>query len=101
MPTYEFLHRQCTHEWELELSIKAPDPDVCPNCGGKEDIVRLISGGSGKGKVVLTGHELIQHIKDDAKRIEKEASQDANTYASLIGEERYHQIQTQLDRRKR
>jgi len=101
MPTYEILHRDCNHEWEVEMSIIAPDPDICPHCGGKENIVRLISGGSGKGKVVLTGDELAQHIKEDAKRIEKEATQSEKHYASLLGEERYHSMQTQMDRRRK
>jgi putative FmdB family regulatory protein len=101
MPTYEFLRKECGHEWEVEMSIKAPDPEECPQCHAKGDIIRLISGGSGKGKVVLTGNELTAKIKEDAQKIKQEAAQDANTYASLIGEERYHAIQTQMDRRRR
>jgi hypothetical protein len=99
MITYEFLHRDCKHEWEMELSITAPDPDTCPACGGKENIVRLISGGSGKGKVELYGQDLVDWVKAEAKREVKEASRDANKYANMLGEDRYHQIQTRMDRR--
>jgi hypothetical protein len=103
MPTYEFLHSKedCKHEWELEMSIKAPDPEECPQCHAKGDIIRLISGGSGKGKVVLTGNELADKVKADAQQLKRDAASDPKVYANLIGEEKYHNIQTQMDRRRR
>lgn len=102
MPTYEFIHdiQNCKHEWEEFRSILALDPTHCPKCGAEGNIVHLISGGSGKGVVELYGDELIAKCKEDAQKIKKEASKNANKYASLLGEDKYHQIQTQMDRRK-
>jgi len=103
MPTYEFLHDtiDCKHEWEDFRSITDSDPTHCPKCGIEGNIVHLVSGGSGKGVVELYGDELISKLKDDAQKIKKEASKDANKYASLLGEDRYHQIQTKMDQNKR
>ena len=103
MPTYEFLHSKedCKYEWEEELSIKAADPEECPQCHVKGDIIRLISGGSGKGKVVLTGNELAEKVKADAQQLKRDAATNPDTYANLIGPDKYHQIQTQMDRRRR
>ena len=103
MLTYEFQHQveNCNHEWELELSIKAPDPTHCPKCNKEGNIVRLISGGSGKGIVELSGHELDQKIKEDTRKFKKEVYSNEYQYASIIGENRYQEIQTSLDRRKR
>ena len=64
MPTY--LHictdKECAHEWEDFYSITEDPPQCCPKCG-KETAKRLVSGGSGKGIVELTGHELKAKIK--------------------------------------
>lgn len=101
MPDYlhECTNVECKHEWEDFYSIKQDPPKVCPKCG-LETAKRLISL-CGKGVVELTGQDLVDHIKADAQKIKKEASKDANKYASLIGEDRYHQLQTQLDRRNK
>lgn len=102
MPTYEHIcvSDTCKYTWEDEYSIKKDPPKICPNCN-KETAQRLISGGSGRGVVELSGQELVDKCKADAKQIMKEASKDANKYASLLGEDKYHQMQTQLDRRNR
>lgn len=101
MPTYEYL---CDVHGEFEeihsITIKL---EHCPKCaeeGKVQPVKRLISLGA-RGVVELSGQDLVDHVKSDAKRIQKEASKDANKYASLLGEDRYHQMQTQLDRRKR
>jgi hypothetical protein len=103
MPTYEFLHdlEDCQHEWEEVLSIKAPDPMCCPKCGKEGNIVRLISGGSGRGIIDLQGQELIDKCKSDAQKIKKEAAKDEKVYANLLGEERYQALQTKMDQQKR
>lgn len=101
MPTYEFMCEQCDHEWEEFLSITAPNPESCPNCNKNGNIKKLISGGSGKGIVELTGHDLKDHLKSEAKKIKAEAHSNPTKYANLLGEERYHNLQTKLDRRNR
>lgn len=101
MPDYEHecQNVECKHEWESTYSISADPPKICPKCG-LETAKRVISLG-GKGIVELSGQELVDSVKTDAKRIQREASKDTNKYANLLGEARYHQLQTQLDRRGR
>lgn len=99
MPTYEHRCDTCKYEWEDEYSIKVDPPKICPACQA-ETVVRLISLG-GKGVVELSGQELVDKCKVDAKQIMKEASKNANKYASLLGEDKYHQMQTQFDRRNK
>ena len=80
MPTYEFQCRaivenetQCNHEWEEWLSITAPTPEECPKCKAKGHVIRLISGGSGKGTVELTGQDLVDKVKSDVQALKKDA----------------------------
>lgn len=101
MPTYEHQCQspECKHEWEDTYSIKLDPPKLCPKCN-QETAKRVISLGS-KGVVELTGQDLIDKVKSDTKQLKKEIAKDANKYASLLGEDRYHQLQTQMDRRGR
>jgi hypothetical protein len=103
MPTYEFLHslEECKHEWEIELSIKAPDPIGCPKCGCEGNITRLISGGSGKGIVELTGDALIDKCKADARQLKKDAANSEKLYANLLGENKMQSLQQRMDKQKR
>lgn len=102
MPVYEFKCNEieCNHEWELEQSIKDPDPEECPKCKVKGNITHLISGG-GSGRVELTGHDLIAKTKEDAQKFKQEVYSNEKTYANFIGESKYQSIQQGLDRGKR
>jgi len=91
MPTYEHICTHCSYEWEEFYSIKADPPTVCPKCKTEGKVKRLISGGSGKGIVTLTGHELNAKIKSDAKKLKRAAGKNEKMLANLVGEERYHQ----------
>lgn len=101
MPDYDHQcqNKECAYEWEESYSIMADPPKVCPKCN-QETAKRVISSAP-RGVVELAGQELIDHLKSDAKKMQREASKDAKKYANLIGEDRYHQIQTQMDRRRR
>jgi len=101
MPTYEFLCKECKHEFEDFMSIKAPDPEECPECKSKGQIQRLISGGSGKGKVILTGQELIDQVKIETEQMRKDIHSNEKNYANVLGPDRYHKMQTQMDKRRR
>jgi len=103
MPTYEFEHRDdsCKHEWEVWQKMSDPDPSECPKCGGKENIIRLISGGSGKGKVELYGNDLVAKTKEDIQKMKKDIHSSEKLYANVLGEAKYQQLQTQLDKGKR
>ncbi|CAN5805828.1 hypothetical protein BH09MYX1_BH09MYX1_49240 [soil metagenome] len=45
MPTYEYLCKECGHEWEADQRISADPLKDCPSCG-KPAASRQISGGS-------------------------------------------------------
>lgn len=90
MPTYEHLCLECSHEWEDEYSIKVDPPTVCPKCSTEGKVKRLISGGSGKGKVELTGQEYKEKVMSDAQSLRREAYRNENVMANLIGESKYH-----------
>jgi len=46
MPTYEYLCNACGHRFEKFQSITSEPVRVCPKCS-KEDVTRLMSGGTG------------------------------------------------------
>lgn len=89
MPTYEYMCQSCNHEWEEYHSILADPIKFCPSCK-EESAKRMISGGSGKGRVELGYHEMKEKIKSDARNTLKESSRNENLLANLIGEDRYH-----------
>lgn len=107
MPTYEFKcqaevdGKECAHEWEEFLSIKAPNPEECPQCKAKGKVQRLISGGSGKGVVELTGQDLVDKVKSDIRELKGDAAKKEKVYANLLGEDKYQQMQTRMDQQKR
>ena len=102
MPTYLY---ECTNHGEFEefhsMSVKLEE---CPKCIEEkaepiQKLKRLISSGGSKGVVILTGHELTAKHKEDTAAMKKEIYSNANTYANVIGEAKYHDIQTKMDRR--
>lgn len=99
MPTYEHICTDCKHEWEDEYSIKQDPPKVCPQCL-KETAQRLISGGSGRGVVELTGQDLVDKIKSDTKQLKKDMHSNANVYANMLGDGNYENLQRKMDARK-
>ena len=99
MPTYDHRCETCQHEWEDMYSIKADPPKFCPSCNA-ETVTRLISL-SGKGIVELTGQDLVDKIKGDAKQLKKDMSKSDKIYANMLGESRYHDLQTKMDRRRK
>jgi putative FmdB family regulatory protein len=99
MPTYEHRCDTCKHEWEDSYSIKADPPKECPECKA-ETVTRLISGAT-KGVVELYGQDLVDKIKADAQKEKAAAAKDEKIYANLLGEDKYHNLQTQMDRRRR
>lgn len=103
MPTYEFKCEadSCGHEWEEWLSITAPNPKRCPKCETCDKVLRLISGGSGRGVVQLTGQDLANKVKADAAQLQKDAARDEKVYSNLLGESNYERLQTRIDRRGR
>ena len=108
MPTYLYVCGSLANpgkhgEFETEHSIKIKLTE-CPHCAEEgnpnQPVQRLIASAT-PGKMEMNGDELQAHIKADAKRIQREAANNPNKYANLIGESRYHQLQTKLDRRNK
>ncbi len=90
-------------EFEAEHSIK-DQLQFCPKCAEEGNpnnpVMRLICTAT-PGKVELQGQDLVDHIKSDAKRIEREASRNETKYANLLGYDKMHQVQRQIDRKRR
>lgn len=103
MPTYEFRHdlENCKHEWEVFLSMSAPNPTKCPKCEVEGNITKLISGGSGRGIVELQGQELLDKCKADAKQIKQDAAKSETLYANLLGDDKMQALQVRLDNQKK
>lgn len=101
MPDYEHVcsNEECKHEWEDTYSVKVDPPTECPKCH-QQTAKRVISLG-GKGVVDLTGQDLIDKVKSDARALSRDAAKKEKVYANLLGEAKYHQMQTAMDRRKR
>ena len=101
MPTYLHIceNLECNNEWEDFYSINKDPPKICPKCN-QETAKRVICGNS-KGVVELTGQDLIDKIKSDAKQIKRDAAKSERIYSNLLGETRYQQLQTQMDKNKR
>jgi len=98
MPTYVHECLVCQKEFEQFYSITAPVPP-CPECNGESK--RLISGGSGKGIVELTGHEMTNKMQKDISDLKREAGRNENVLANLIGEAKYHSNLSAAERRRR
>ncbi len=102
MPTYdhECQNVECKHEWEDIYSIVKDPPKVCPKCN-QETARRVISGNSSRGVVELTGQDLIDKTKQDITKLKSDMKKSDKVYANMLGEEKYHNLQTQMDRRKK
>lgn len=101
MATYEHVctSDDCKFEWEDSYSIKVDPPKVCPKCK-QETAKRLISLG-GKGIVELTGQDLVDKVKSDAKVLKDDMKKSDKVYASMLGEDKYQTLQTRMDKQKR
>lgn len=101
MPTY--LHQcsddTCNHEFEEFYSITKIPPTHCDKCG-QETIKRVINSKT-IGVVELTNKDLLNKLKQDGKNLQREASRNENTYANLLGTDKYQSLQTRLDKQKK
>lgn len=104
MPNYEYLCEPNNQEFEEFHSIKIVLED-CPVCKAKglpaHAPKRLISGGSGRGIVELSGNELIVKAKEDAQKLKKEVYSSEKKYANALGESNYQNLQTRMDRKNK
>lgn len=102
MPTYIHmcLDEKCQHTWEDFYSINANPPTHCPVCQ-QETAKRLISGGSGRGIVELTGQEYVKKVQEDAQKYKQEVYSSEKKYSNILGESRYQTLQSNIDKSRR
>lgn len=101
MPSYLYFCEVNNEEFETEHSIKvvANECEVCKNKGLENHIPKRLIYGSTLGKMEYTGNELVEKTKEETAKFKKEVYSNPKQYANIIGEEKYHQIQTKMDRR--
>lgn len=101
MPTY--LYECPVHGEFEEFHSMSNMLDKCPKCQGEglepQELKKLINCLS-KGTVELTGNELAAKVKEDTQKLKSEIGKSDKAYANMLGEDRYHQLQTQMDRNK-
>jgi putative FmdB family regulatory protein len=101
MPTYDYL---CPVHGEFEeVHSITTVLTHCPKCkedGNDTEVKRLISCAT-PGTVELTGQELIDKVKSDTQQLKKDMQKSDKVYANMLGESRYHDLQTRMDRRKK
>ena len=109
MPNYDYVCSRPVEdgghgEFEEFHSIKTK-LEECPKCRSEKDIStpvqRLISGGSGRGIVELSGDEYKASVAKDAERIKRETYASESKYSNIIGESRYESIQQRMDKQRR
>jgi hypothetical protein len=110
MPTYEY---QCSAsledgghgEFEEYHSIREDAKlTECPYCRKEKDIStpvqRNISGGSGRGIVQLEGDEYKASVMKDASRIKRDVYSNENSYANVLGNDKYQALQQRMDKQR-
>lgn len=101
MPTYLYECSVCGEFEEYHsMSIKLEHCPKCQEAGNQVEVKRLIASGGSKGVVELTGHELMAKTKEDIRQLKSDMSKSDKVYANMLGEQKYHEMQTQMDRRK-
>lgn len=103
MPTYTYLCEKIHGEFDEFHSITTK-LEFCPKCqeaGIQNEVKRLISSGGSKGVVELYGDDLVNKVKSDAVKLQKDAAKNEYTYANLVGESTYQNLQTKMDQQNR
>jgi predicted nucleic acid-binding Zn ribbon protein len=103
MPTYLYLCEPQSKEFEEVHSISIV-LETCPECE-KNNLPshkpkRLICSAT-PGTVELTGNDLTDKIKADTAKLKKDMGKSEKMYANMLGDDKYHQLQTRMDRQKR
>lgn len=111
MPSYDYECSMAVEEGghgvfeDYHSSSDSAKLTECPFCRKEKDILvtvqRLISGGSGRGIVELTGRDLIDKTKADAQVFKREVHQKENLYANVLGEAKYQSLQQSMDKNRR
>lgn len=111
MPTYEYSCL-CPIEdgghgdfEELHSSSDEAKLKECPFCRKEKNISTLvqrnISGGSGRGIVILEGQDFIAKTKSDAQQFKKDVHKSENLYSNVLGNDKYQSLQQHIDKQRR
>jgi hypothetical protein len=100
---YLYLCTINNQEFDAEHSIKTELEEclVCKEKGLETHKPKRLIAGPTAGRVELQGRELIDKVKEDTLNFKKEVYGSEKKYANAIGESKYHELQTRLDRRGR
>ncbi|HLG27098.1 MAG TPA: zinc ribbon domain-containing protein [Paenisporosarcina sp.] len=98
MVTYEHLCEKCNNEFEDIYGMTEPIPTKCPLCGCDGRVKRLVSGGSGRGIVNLTGHELQAKLRQEGRDLKRAALKDEKVLANLVGEDKFQKNTVKLEK---
>ncbi len=81
MPNYlykcddSYPHKGCGYEWEETLSVAeriVPMKEKCPDCGKKDNIIRLFTSVNIYHGVVNPHKKMDENFKSEMKRIKKD-----------------------------
>ena len=97
MPAYLHTCNSCEFEWEDTYSIKLDPPTKCPSCEIDGSVKRLING-LPSVKMVMSGAELKDYVKQEQKKIAHQLKTDENLKANLAGEEKYNNFVSESQR---
>jgi hypothetical protein len=81
------------------MSYKDPIPETCPECHVPGWVTKLISVPA-RGKVELTGDDLVQSVMSSASQDRSRAGKDENFYANMVGESKYNESLLQNKQRE-
>lgn len=111
MPTYLYLCEKNIEdgghgEFEEYHSIRDDAKLIeCPHCRKEKDLCipvkRMLSGGSGRGIVELTGQDFIAKTKSDAQQFKKDVHKSENLYSNVLGNDKYQSLQQHIDKQRR
>jgi len=89
------------NEFEEEHSIKIK-LELCPHCQleGKETSIKRLINFQGGGVVELYGQDLVDKVKADASKLKRDAAKNEKIYSNLLGESRYNDLQSRIDKQK-
>lgn len=98
MTTYEHQCNACNKEFEQEYGMTEPVPTLCPLCGIDGQVKRLISGGSGRGIVSLTGHELKSKLREEGRQLKRSALSNEKVLRDLVGDDKIQQTTVSMEK---
>lgn len=90
MPFYDHECVSCGYEWEDFYGINTDPPTICPKC--KEESAKRVISLTAPGVVQLTGRDLVNKVKSDARKIANESTNNENLKANLMGENAFNNL---------